>query len=90
VAFGDPPPCDQCRERAMVRIVTIVFDGPSPPDQFLCRVHAPTDEASVAGESRAGTGLNGPGPRTREPHPGRNEPTHPKGPSIEDRPLLCR
>ena len=50
MAFGDPPPCDQCRERSVVRIVTIVFDGPSPPDQFLCRVHAPLNEAPVAGD----------------------------------------
>ena len=89
MAFGDPPPCDRCRERSVVRIVTIVFDAASPPDQFLCRVHAPEDEAPVAGASRAGTGVN-PGPRTREPHPGRNESTHPQRPAIEDCSPLSR
>jgi hypothetical protein len=38
--FGDPPPCDRCREPAIVQIVILAFDGPSPPDQFLCREHA--------------------------------------------------
>ena len=89
MAFGDPPPCDRCRERSVVRVVTIVFDGPSPRDQFLCRVHAPKNEAPVRGGSGAGTGVNSPGLRTREPDPGRNEPPHPKGPSIEDDPLPC-
>ena len=89
MAFGDPPPCDQCRERSVVRIVTIVFDAPSPPDQFLCRVHALSHEAPVAGRPR-GTGVNDPGPRTREPHPGRNGSTHPQRPAIEDCSPLSR
>ena len=41
MAFGDPPRCDHCPEPSIVRIVTIVFDEPSPPDQYLCGVHAP-------------------------------------------------
>jgi len=41
MAFGDPPPCDHCHKPSIVRILTIVFDEPSPPDQYLCRVHAP-------------------------------------------------
>jgi hypothetical protein len=70
VAFGDPPPCDQCRERSVVRIVTVVFDGPSPADQFLCRVHAPANVAPVAGESPPEAGVNSPGLRTGSPIPG--------------------
>jgi hypothetical protein len=58
VAFGDPPPCDQCREPSAVRIVTIVFEGLSPPDQYLCRAHAPNVEAPVATE-RAMLGARG-------------------------------
>ena len=90
MAFGDPPPCDHCRERSVVRIVTIVFDAPSPPDQFLCRVHAPHNEAPVTNESGARTGVGGPVPRTRERHPGYNESTHPKRPSMEDSAPLSR
>jgi hypothetical protein len=90
VAFGDPPQCDHCKERSVVRIVTIVFDAPSPPDQFLCRVHAPKNEEPVAGDSGAGTAVDGSGPRTRELYPERNESTHPKRLSREDRAPLSR
>jgi len=90
VAFGDPPPCDRCRERSVVRIVTIVFDAPSPPDQFLCRVHAPSNEAPVTDESRAGTDVGSHRPRTRGLHAGRNESTHQKSPLVDDSSPLSR
>ena len=94
MAFGDPPPCDHCGERSVVRIVTIVFDAPSPPDQFLCRVHAPKNEAPVRGESGAGAGAGTggeiPATRTRERHPGCNEASHPKRPSMEGSAPLSR
>jgi hypothetical protein len=90
VAFGDPPPCDHCRERSAVRIVTIVFDAPSPPDQFLCRAHAPKTEAPVTGGPRAGTGVGDSVPRTGELHPGHHESTHPKRASMEDSSPLIR
>jgi hypothetical protein len=37
----DPPLCDRCGEPSIVQIVTVSFEGESPPDQFLCRAHAP-------------------------------------------------
>jgi hypothetical protein len=48
--FGDPPPCDRCREPSIVQIVILAFEGSSPPDQFLCRAHA----SAVYVESRNG------------------------------------
>jgi hypothetical protein len=47
MAFGDPPSCDICGEPSSVRIVIIVFEGDSPGDQYLCRVHAPRVPADV-------------------------------------------
>jgi hypothetical protein len=40
--FGRAQPCDHCNEPSVVQIITVVFDGPSPADQFLCRAHAPS------------------------------------------------
>jgi hypothetical protein len=37
----DPPPCDRCGEPSILQIVTVSYEGESPPDQFLCRTHAP-------------------------------------------------
>ena len=50
--FGDPPPCDRCREPSIVQIVILAFEGSSPPDQFLCRAHA----SGVYEEAHNGTG----------------------------------
>jgi hypothetical protein len=44
----DPPPCDRCGEPSILQIVTVTFEGASPPDQFLCRLHAP---ALTAGDT---------------------------------------
>jgi hypothetical protein len=52
--FGDPPLCDRCREPSIVQIVIVAFEGPSPPDQFLCRAHA----AAVYVESRNGMDID--------------------------------
>jgi hypothetical protein len=52
--FGDPPPCDRCHEPSIVQIVVLAFEGPSPPDQFLCRTHA----AAVYVESRNGMDID--------------------------------
>jgi hypothetical protein len=41
VKFGRAVPCDLCPEPAAVQIIIVVFDGPSPADQFLCLLHAP-------------------------------------------------
>ena len=90
MAFGDPPPCDHCGERSVVRIVTIVFDAPSPPDQFLCGAHAPKNEAPETGGPGAGTGVGGSAPRTRELHPGYGDSVHSKRSSMEDSAPLSR
>jgi hypothetical protein len=37
----DPPRCDRCGEASILQIITVAFEGVSPPDQFLCRAHAP-------------------------------------------------
>jgi hypothetical protein len=42
----EPPPCDRCERQSVLQIVTIAFDGPSPVDQFFCRIHAPVEDAS--------------------------------------------
>ncbi len=38
----DPPPCDRCEQEAIVQIIIVAFEGPSPSDQFLCKAHAPS------------------------------------------------
>jgi hypothetical protein len=38
----DPPPCDRCAQEAIVQIIIIAFEGPSPSDQFLCKAHPPS------------------------------------------------
>jgi hypothetical protein len=45
VRFGEPPPCDLCKQPSVVQVVTLAFDGPSPPDKFLCRQHASSTTA---------------------------------------------
>jgi hypothetical protein len=52
----DPPPCDRCEEQSILQIITVAFEGPSPPDQFLCRAHAPSGMPSprlVVGDADA-------------------------------------
>jgi hypothetical protein len=51
VAFRDRPSCEICHEPSNVRIVVIIFDGPSPADRYLCRVHAPPMPTSAPDES---------------------------------------
>jgi len=47
VRFGEPPPCDLCKEPSVFQVVTLAFEGPSPPDRFLCRQHASTTTAET-------------------------------------------
>jgi hypothetical protein len=52
----DPPPCDRCGERSILQIVTVSFEGPSPPDRFLCRAHAPSSvSGGASGDSTTET-----------------------------------
>jgi hypothetical protein len=37
----EPPRCDHCEAPSILQIITVVFEGASPPDRFLCRAHAP-------------------------------------------------
>jgi hypothetical protein len=53
----DPPPCDRCGEPSILQIVTVAYEGPSPPDQFLCRVHAPQRGAEAAPEKGPATSI---------------------------------
>ena len=49
----DPPRCDHCDKESILQIITVAFEGSSPPDQFLCRAHAPSSRGA-APESSTG------------------------------------
>jgi hypothetical protein len=42
----EPPRCDHCEAASILQIITVVFEGASPPDRFLCRAHAPLDTSA--------------------------------------------
>jgi hypothetical protein len=51
----DPPPCDRCGEPSILQIVTVAYEGESPPDQFLCRAHAPPHSVGPPAHGDTGT-----------------------------------
>jgi hypothetical protein len=55
VRFGRVLPCDFCNEPAVLQIITVVFDGPSPADQLLCQAHAPEPQLTAPGQRDAAT-----------------------------------
>jgi hypothetical protein len=53
VRFGEPPPCDLCKQPSVMQVVTLAFEGPSPPDKFLCRQHASTTTGEAESDGSA-------------------------------------
>jgi hypothetical protein len=51
----DPPPCDRCGEASILQIITVAFEGSSPPDQFLCRAHAPAGNSEPSSDTEEDT-----------------------------------
>jgi hypothetical protein len=54
----DPPRCDHCDKESILQIITVAFEGSSPPDQFLCRTHAPSSRGTAPEPSTGKTAVD--------------------------------